>query len=172
MAEEDGSMVKEIKHRIQCGWNNWRKVSGMISDKRVPVKLKGKVYKSVVRPATTYGLETAPPTKVEERKLDVAEMKMLRWMVGVPKMDCVRNNYIRGSLKVTEISKNVQESRLRWHGHLLRRNEDHPHNEDLNITQINKHFNDIIKESALEVCGKKSKAPASSRFDLWIRNMD
>jgi len=44
---------------------------------------------------------------------------------GVTKMDCIRNNYIRGSLKVTEISKNVQESRLRWYGHLLRRNEDH-----------------------------------------------
>ncbi|XP_037787435.1 uncharacterized protein LOC119582994 [Penaeus monodon] len=134
MVEEDGSMGREIKHRIQCGWNNWRKVSGVICDKRVPVKLKGKVHKSVVRPAMTYGLETAPLRKVEERKLDVAEMKMLRWMVGVTKMDCIRNNYIRGSLKVTEISKNVQESRLRWYGHLLRRNEDHVYAEN---TQAN-----------------------------------
>ncbi|XP_037782014.1 uncharacterized protein LOC119578515 [Penaeus monodon] len=111
MVKEDGSIGREIKHRIQCGWNNWRKVSGVICDKRVLVKLKGKVHKSVVRPAMTYGLETAPLRKVEERKLDVAEMKMLRWMVGVTKIDCIRNNYIRGSLKVTEISKNVQESR-------------------------------------------------------------
>ncbi|XP_037783575.1 uncharacterized protein LOC119579748 [Penaeus monodon] len=125
MVEEDGSMGREIKNRIQCGWNNWRKVSGVICDKRVPVKLKGKVHKSVVRPAMTYGLETAPLRKVEERKLDVAEMKMLRWMVGETKIDCIRNNYIRGSLHVTEISKNVQETRLRWYGHLLRRNEDH-----------------------------------------------
>ncbi|XP_037775544.1 uncharacterized protein LOC119572508 [Penaeus monodon] len=100
--------------------NNWIKVSRVICDKRVPVKLKGKVNKSVVRPAMTYGLEIAPLRKVEERKLDVAEMKMLRWMVGVTKMDCIRNNYIRGSLKVTEISKNVQESRLRFMGHLLK----------------------------------------------------
>ncbi|XP_037787506.1 uncharacterized protein LOC119583068 [Penaeus monodon] len=77
----------------------------VICDKRVPVKLKGKVHKSVVRPAMTYGLETAPLRKIEERKLDVAEMKMLRWMVGVTRMDCIRNNYIRGSLKVTEISR-------------------------------------------------------------------
>ncbi|XP_037779392.1 uncharacterized protein LOC119575931 [Penaeus monodon] len=123
MVEEDGSMGREIKHRIQCGWNNWRKVSGVVCDKRVPVKLNGKVHKSVVRPAMTYGLETAPLRKVEERKLEVAEMKMLRWMVGVTKMDCIRSNYIRGSLKVTEILKNIQESRLRCYGHLLRRNE-------------------------------------------------
>ncbi|XP_037800551.1 uncharacterized protein LOC119595496 [Penaeus monodon] len=90
MVEEDGSMGREIKHRIQCGWNNWRKVSGVICDKRVPIKLKGKVHKSVVRPAMTFGLETAPLRKVEERKLDVAEMKMLRWMVGLTKMDRIR----------------------------------------------------------------------------------
>ncbi|XP_037780211.1 uncharacterized protein LOC119576623 [Penaeus monodon] len=99
MIEEEGSMGRGIKHRIQCGWNNWRKVSGVICDKRVLVKLKGMVHKSVVRPAMTYGLETAPLRKVEERKLDVAEMKMLRWMVGVTKMDCIRNNYIRGLLQ-------------------------------------------------------------------------
>ena len=35
---------KEVNYRIQCGWNNWRKVSGVICDRRVPVKLKGKVH--------------------------------------------------------------------------------------------------------------------------------
>ena len=62
--------------------------------------------------------------KTDERKLDVAEMKMLRWMSGVTKMDRVRNEYIRGSLKVTEVSKKVQEARLRWYGHVMRSPED------------------------------------------------
>ena len=83
MVEKDGSMKREIAHRIQCGWNNWRKVSGVICDKRVPVRLKGKVHKSVIRPAMMYGLEAPPLRKIEERKLDVAETKMLRWMVGI-----------------------------------------------------------------------------------------
>lgn len=125
MVEEDGSMGRELKHRIQCGWNNWRKVSGVTCDRRVSVKLKGKVHKSVVRPTMTYGLETAPLRGVEERKLDVAEMKMLRWMVGVTRIDRIRNEYIRGSVKLVEVSKKIQESRLRWYGHLLRRDEDH-----------------------------------------------
>ena len=50
--------------------------------------MKGKVYKTVVRPALTYGLETAPIKKNEEKKLDVAEMKMLRWMSGVTRSPC------------------------------------------------------------------------------------
>ena len=57
--------------------------------------------------------------------MDVAEMRMLRWMSGVTREDRIRNEYIRGSNKVVEISKKVQEGRLRWYGHLLRREDDH-----------------------------------------------
>ena len=115
-----------MNFRIQCGWNNWRKVPGVICDRRVPVRVKGKVHKAVVRPAMAYGLEAAPLKKSEEKKMDVAEMRMLRWMVGVTRRDRVRNDYIRGTVKVTEISKKIQESRLRWYGYLRRRvGEEH-----------------------------------------------
>ncbi|XP_063591901.1 uncharacterized protein LOC134786959 [Penaeus indicus] len=80
-------MEREVNFRIQSGWNNWRKVSGVICDKRVPVRLKGKVHKEVVRPALIYGLEAAPLKKSEEKKMNAAEMKMLRWMVGVTRRD-------------------------------------------------------------------------------------
>ena len=112
---------KEVNYRIQCGWNNWRKVSGVICDRRVPVRLKGKVHRTVVRPALTYGLEAAPMKKKEERKMDVAEMKMLRWSMGVTRRDRIRNEYIRGTVKVVEVSKKIQESRMRWYGHSKRR---------------------------------------------------
>lgn len=127
VVEETGEMRKEINHRIQCGWNNWRGVSGVICDRRVPIRLKGKVHKSVVRPAMTYALEAAPLKKTEERKLDVAEMKMLRWMSGVTLRDKVRNEHIRGSVKVIEVSKKVQEARLRWYGHITRREDEEQH---------------------------------------------
>ena len=84
------------------------------------------MHKAVVRPALTYGLEAAPLKKVEEKKMDVAEMKMLRWMVGVTRKDRIRNEYIRGTVKVVEVSRKIQESRMRWYGHLKRREgEDH-----------------------------------------------
>ena len=37
---------------------------------------------------------------------------MLRWTCGVTKMDGIRNERIRGAMKVGEISKKVQERRL------------------------------------------------------------
>ena len=60
-----------------------------------------------------------------KEKLDVAEIIMLRWMSGVTKLDRIRNERIRGTTKVGEISKKVQESRLKRHGHVLRRQEEY-----------------------------------------------
>ena len=91
----------------------------------VPLKLKGKFHRTVVRPAMLYGTETASMRKMDEKKLDVAEMRMLRWMCGMTKEDKIRNEHIRGTAKVVELSKKAQEGRLRWYGHILRREEDH-----------------------------------------------
>ena len=37
----------------------------------------------------------------------------------------MRNEYIRGTVKVTEASKKIQEARLRWYGHVRRRDDDY-----------------------------------------------
>ena len=44
---------------------------------------------------------------------------------GVTKLDRIRNERIRGKTKVGEIFKKVQESRLKWYGHVLRRQEEY-----------------------------------------------
>ena len=71
------------------------------------------VYKTLVRPAMMYGAETWAVKKAQEKKLDVAEMRTLSWLSGVLKLDCIMNERIRGTTKVGEISRNVQESRLK-----------------------------------------------------------
>ena len=52
-----------VKKRVQAGWNGWRRMSGVICNRRVPARVKGKVYKVAVRPAMLYGLETVALTK-------------------------------------------------------------------------------------------------------------
>ena len=49
----------------------------------------------------------------------------MRWTGGVTKMDRIRNERIRGTTKVGEISKKVQERRLMWYGHVMRRYQEH-----------------------------------------------
>ena len=122
---EDGDLEAEITHKIQVGWKNWKKVSGVLCDRRVGIKLKGKVHKTVVRPAMMYGAETWAIMKTQEKKLDVAGMRMLKWMCEVTRRDKIRNKVIRGTSKVREISDKIQESRLRWYGHVMRRDEQY-----------------------------------------------
>ena len=55
------------------------------------------------------------------KKLDVTEMRMLRWMSGVTKLNRIRVERIRGTTEVDGNSKKVHESRLTWYGHVLRR---------------------------------------------------
>ena len=64
--QSDGECGREVKRRVQAGWNGWRRMSGVICDRRVPARVKGKVYKVAVRPAMLYGLETVALTKKQE----------------------------------------------------------------------------------------------------------
>ena len=62
------------------------------------MKLKGKVYKTVVRQALMYGMaETWATTRRQEARLEVNEMRMQRWMCGVTRSDKIRNKHIRGT---------------------------------------------------------------------------
>ena len=61
----------------------------------------------------------------DERRLEVTEIKIIRWMCGVPRRDSVRNNVICERVGVTAISRKVQEKRLTWYGHVLRREADY-----------------------------------------------
>ena len=80
------------------------------------MKIWERVIDRRLREETTIGEE-----KFGFKKLEVAEMRMLRWMCGVMKLDKIRNERIRGTTKVGEITKKVQERRLKWYGHVMRR---------------------------------------------------
>ncbi|KAK3574231.1 hypothetical protein QTP86_004305 [Hemibagrus guttatus] len=119
--QSTGECGKEVKKRVQAGWNGWRKVSGVLCDQKISARIKGKVYRTVVRPAMLYGLETVSLRKRQESELEVAELKMLRFSLGVTRLDRIRNEYIRGTAHVGRLGDKVREARLRWFGHVQRR---------------------------------------------------
>jgi len=46
--EERGNIDENIRHCIRAGWQKWRKTSGVVCDKKIPFRLKGRVYRMVV----------------------------------------------------------------------------------------------------------------------------
>ncbi|KAK3563988.1 hypothetical protein QTP86_006243 [Hemibagrus guttatus] len=85
--QSNGECGKEVKKRVQAGWNGWRKVSGVLCDQKISARIKGKVYRTVVRPAMLYGLETVSLRKRQESELEVAELKMLRHFLQLFRRD-------------------------------------------------------------------------------------
>ena len=107
---------------------NWRQASGILCDKKVPRKLKGKFYRMAVRPAMLYGAECWPTKRQHIQQMSVAEMRMLRWMCGHTRKDRIRNEVIRERLGVAPIDEKLVQHRLRWFGHIQRRPPEAPVN--------------------------------------------
>jgi hypothetical protein len=121
----NGDIDRDVKNRISAGWMKWRQVTGTICDARMPLRLKGKIYKTIIRPVVMYGSECWAAKVTDETRMHVTEMRMLRWMCGVTRVDRIRNEYVRGSLKVAPIAEKLRANRLRWYGHVMRRDDSH-----------------------------------------------
>ena len=59
MLQRDRDIDEDVSHIIKAGWMKWRQASGHLvsCDKMVPQKLKGKYYRTAIRPAMLYGAE-------------------------------------------------------------------------------------------------------------------
>ncbi|KAK3523075.1 hypothetical protein QTP86_012650 [Hemibagrus guttatus] len=113
---EEVKKVQEFKYLGSTVQSN-----GECGKEKISARIKGKVYRTVVRPAMLYGLETVSLKKRQESELEVAELKMLRFSLGVTRLDRIRNEYIRGTAHVGHLGNKVREARLRWFGHVQRR---------------------------------------------------
>ena len=62
-------------------------------------------------------------TERQMGKMEVAELKMVRWALGVTRKDKIRNEYVRGTEKIAKPGVKLWNARLRWYGHAKRREE-------------------------------------------------
>jgi hypothetical protein len=60
MLQRDRDIDDNVSHRIKACWIKWRQASGVLCNKRVPQKLKGKFYRTTGRLAMFYGVECWP----------------------------------------------------------------------------------------------------------------
>jgi len=71
-----------------------------------------------------HGSETWPVRKENVLALQRAEMRMVRWMCGIKLKDRFPSKKLRERLGVDDIVLVLQQNRLRWYGHVLRKEDD------------------------------------------------
>ena len=108
---------------MKAGWNSWRKLTGILCDRKVDATVKGHLNTIMVRPAMMYGRESTAPTQAQERRLEAVEMLVLRWSLGLMRKDRVRNDQVREMMKVVPLHEKLREGILRWFGDVQRRDQ-------------------------------------------------
>ena len=67
----------------------------VLSNRGLGIKAKKCLYEGVIVPTELYGAEAWGMRGAERRKVNVLEMKCLRSLVGVSRMDRVKNEEVR-----------------------------------------------------------------------------
>ena len=122
--DANGGAEKDVNNRVKIAWSKWRETTGVVCDRNIPTKLKDKVYKTAINPAMGYGAECWAVRKKEERKLHATEMRMLRLARGKTRVDHVRHVDICKEANMYPMAEFLREKRLRWFGHMQRRDKD------------------------------------------------
>ena len=77
-------------------------MSGVLCDKKLSARVKGKMYRSVVRPAMLYGMKTVAVRERQLEKMEVSELKKERFH---PQFEKYFNNFVsRKQCHILEIA--------------------------------------------------------------------
>ena len=121
----NGRLDVEVRCRMQAGANAWRSVEGVMVDRKISRKLKGKVLDYCVVPASTYGLKTLALSELHQHKLRVCENNWIIRIAGVKIVERWIMKDLREEVgtKACIVGKTVK-SRMKWAGHLVRMKDD------------------------------------------------
>uniref|UniRef100_A0A146KQ35 RNA-directed DNA polymerase from mobile element jockey n=1 Tax=Lygus hesperus TaxID=30085 RepID=A0A146KQ35_LYGHE len=121
MISEDGKLTNEINARVAAAGKLYQAVNSKFLRKReVTDRTKVSVYKSTYVPILTHSCESWATTSKTESRIQAAEMRYLRRVVGATRRDRIRNTTIRSSLNLEPLSGRVRRHQLSWFGHVQR----------------------------------------------------
>jgi len=83
MLSVDGDADAAVETRIQIGWKKIHTLGTIVTNSKVSLIVRGRLYSSCVRTSMLHRSETWPIRKENEVALQRAEMRMVRWMCSV-----------------------------------------------------------------------------------------
>ena len=117
----DGDADAAVEARIRIGWNKFRQLVPLLTNKDVSLIMRGRLYSGCVRNSMLHGIETWFVRKENVMALQRAEMRTVRCMCGVKLKDRLPSKELRERLGIDDIALVLQQNRLRWYRHVLRK---------------------------------------------------
>jgi hypothetical protein len=118
-----GGVEAALRSRIKKAWIKFRELGPILTRKGLSLKVKGRVYNTCVRSTLLYGSETWAVKAEQEQRLQRTEMQMVRWMCGSKLRDRVSSEELRNRLGIESVKVTIRRGRLRWRGHVERRED-------------------------------------------------
>ena len=102
---------------------------------------------------------------------------MLRFAMGVTTKENIRNEYIRGTLKVERLGMKMRDGRLRWYGHVMKRDQEYVERKMMEMELPGKRkrgrpkrrFLDVVKEDIGEVGAREKDVENRTVWRKMIR---
>ena len=109
---------------MNAGYRVLGALKSVLSNRGLGIKTKKCLYEVVIVPTALYGTEAWGMRSAERRKVNVLEMKCLRSLLGVSRMDRVGNEEVSSRAGIErELASRADQRVLRWFGHVERMNE-------------------------------------------------
>jgi Reverse transcriptase (RNA-dependent DNA polymerase) len=117
----DGTAKADIRTRVQKA----SKAHGALKkyifcNRHVPREAKMKCVHGAVEPVLLFGCESWAMTTEDRRRVDVAQMKWLRNILGITLWHRRRNEQVRRSCSTQQVSTKIARHQLRYYGHVAR----------------------------------------------------
>ena len=113
----DGECERDVVHRMNEGYRAWGALKSVLSNRGLGIKAKKCLYEGVIVPTALYRTEACCIKSAERRKANVLEIKCLRSLVGVSRVDRVRNEEVRRRAGIErELASRADQRVLRWFG--------------------------------------------------------
>ncbi|KAJ2950316.1 hypothetical protein O0L34_g11682 [Tuta absoluta] len=110
---------KEIDRRIENSWRSYWSMKHLMKGD-LPLCLKRQLVDMFILPILTYGAQTWSLTGIQKFRLGACQRAMERSILGVKRMDRVRNTTLRSKTRITDVGKKAAKLKWDWAGHVCR----------------------------------------------------
>ena len=115
-----GGCERAIITRVKSAWSKFHELLPILTSRSISLPRRGQFYNTCVRKVLLYGAKCWATTVKDIDRLRRTDRAMIRWICKVRLEDRVSSDTLLKRMKLSPVESAVQDSRLRWYGHVCR----------------------------------------------------